>query len=73
MSHVTKGLCCISCSITWPLGDEELLLLSVNKTVPSVCRAGTCGLLQTAAGTVVPCDAGFAWAEHNSQQRTPHS
>lgn len=45
---VIKWLCCISCSMTWPLGDEELLLLSVNMIEPSGCRAGTCSLLHTA-------------------------
>lgn len=44
---VIKWLCCISCSVTWPLGDEELLLLSANTTEPSGCRAGTCSLLHT--------------------------
>lgn len=36
---VMKWLCCVSCSLTWPLGDEELLLLSVKKPGPSICRA----------------------------------
>lgn len=62
---VIKWLCCISCSVTWPLGDEELLLLSVNTAEPSGCRAGTCSWLHTAwscwschtRGTVCVCRA----------------